>query len=68
MKLMPKKKSPYFMHFSQLPTHKRHLELERGAEFGTKSGEVWPKEKFQVKCLRNQELLVMRHGNVQVGF
>jgi len=56
------------MHFSQLPTHNRHLEIERGAECGTKFGEVQPKEKFQVKCLRIQELLVMRHGKVQVGF
>ncbi len=68
MKLMPKKKSPYFMHFSQLPTHNRHLEVERGAECGTKFGEVKLKEKFQVKCLRIQELLVMRHEKVQIGF
>jgi hypothetical protein len=40
MKLMPKKKSPYFMHFSQLPTHNIHLEVERRAECGTKFGEV----------------------------
>jgi hypothetical protein len=41
MKLMPKKKSPYFMHFSQLPTHNnRHLEVQRGAECGIKFGEV----------------------------